>query len=140
MKWRVVWAIGTTIAANFVLQQLAGWLIPPPEPMADPTEYIRLQTLADAAVMFLAVAAGTWVARGRFLAVALGLWAVLIGVVMWVVYRVQIAALPTAPAEFFADFSATNAFMLVSTLAATVLGVAFGRWITTHHEHTPLPR
>jgi len=45
MKWRVVWAIGTTIAANFVLQQLAGWLIPPPEPMADPTEYIRLQTM-----------------------------------------------------------------------------------------------
>ncbi len=140
MQWRVAGAIATTLAVHFALQPLAGWLVPPPEPAADLQEYLRLQTVVGAVVMFCAVATGTWVARGRFLAVALGLWAVLIGVVMGVVYRIQISALPTAPGDFIADFSVANAFMLCSTLAATLLGVAFGRWIAQHHERTRVPR
>lgn len=69
------------------------------------------------------VAAGTFIARGRFLIPALALWVLGAGFVFGYLYRIQLAALPMS----LLDYAAMNLPGLGSSLVATACGLVLGR-------------
>lgn len=73
MNWRIPMAIVGTAAIYTLLQAVVQVLAP--EPATGHPPDLVLPTLITAAIMFVAVAFGAWMAQGRFLVAAL-VWAV----------------------------------------------------------------
>ena len=125
MKGRFAVAVLATVAVYSGASLLASAFTPAPDPSGSADSYFWLLALIGAAVVFLAVSAGSWISRGAFLLPALALWAVLTLPTLWLVYQLQLAAAPVSLGEF----SLRNLPMAGATFAATLAGVAFGRFL-----------
>ena len=128
MKKRLAFAVLIALVVYVAAEQLASALTPSPAPMANPDRYFWLLAGISAVVFFLAAFAGSWVARGRFLILALLLWAIPTAAAMVVGYRLQVPAEPIT----FGAFALRNLPMLSATLAGTLAGVFFGKFIAAH--------
>lgn len=127
MSWRMLAAMVCAAATYAVLQTAAGFLMPEPRSVAGQPPDLTLSTLVIAAIMFIAIALGAWIARGRFMVAALVLWAVPMGLLWWVAYRITLAAKPIGVLAYSLEFAAANTLLLASTLGAVLAGVAVGR-------------
>lgn len=127
MNWRIPLAMVGTAAAYALLQAAAVFLLPEPQPAPGQAPDLLASTAITAAIMFVAVAFGTWIARGRFLLAALALWVVPMGLAGWVAYRITLAAQPIGVAAYTLQYAAANGLLLVATLGAVLAGVAVGR-------------
>ena len=130
MKRRLAFAVLIALAVQVLAQQLASALTPPPAPMASPEGYFWLLSGISAVVFFLSAFAGTWIARGRFLIPALLLWAIPTAAALIFGYRLQL------PAESITlgTFALRNLPMLSATLAGTLAGNFFGRFVAGHKQ------
>lgn len=127
MNWRIPLAMVGTAAAYALLQAAAVFLIPEPRLAPGQAPDFLVSTAITAAVMFVAVAFGSWIARGRFLAAALALWAVPMSLAWWVAYQITLAVKPIGIARYSLDYAAANGLLLAATLGAVLAGVAVGR-------------
>jgi hypothetical protein len=96
--------------------------------MANPDRDSWLLSGMSAVVCLLAAFAGSRVARGRFLILALFLWAIAAAAAMVVGYRLQLRAEPIT----FGAFVLRNLPMLSATLAGTLAGVFSGKFVAGH--------
>ena len=128
MKKRLAFAVLVALAVYVVAEQIASALTPPPAPTTNPDGYFWLLSSISAVVCFLAAFAGSWIARGRFLKLALLLWAIPTAAAMVIGYRLQ---LPAEPINF-GVFALRNLPMLSATLAGTLAGVVLGKFLTGH--------
>ena len=80
-------------------------------------------------VLFLAAAAGAWVARGRFVVPALLVWAVAWAAVSWLLYRLGDGS------QSVGAILAYNAWAIVFSGAAA----AFGAWTAPRLAQAPAP-
>ncbi len=128
MKKRLAFAVLIPLVVYVAAERLASALTPSPAPMLNPDRYFWLLAGISAVVFFLAAFAGSWVARGRFLLLALLLWAIPTAAAMVAGYRLQVPVEPIT----FAAFALRNLPMLSATLAGTLAGVFFGKFVVAH--------
>jgi len=126
MKNRLAFAVLIALVAYVAGGQLASALAP--SPMANPDRYFWLLAGISAVVCFLAALAGSWVARGRFLLPALLLWVIPTAASLIAGYRLQVPAEPIT----FGSLALHNLPMLCATLAGTLAGVFFGKFVAAH--------
>ena len=128
MKKRLAFAVLVALAVYVVAERITSALTPPPAQMADPDGHFWLLSGISGVVCVLAASAGSWIAPGRFLKLALVLWAIPTAAAMVVGYRLQLPAEPIT----FGVFALRNLPMLSATLAGTLAGVVLGKSLAGH--------
>ena len=82
-------------------------------------------TVPSVLAALVAAFAGGWIAQRRFLIPALLVWAVLWGVVVYLLYRIAVPVDPAAPASILQH----NIMAIASSGAATAIGALLGQML-----------
>ena len=122
MSHKRIWlGLASLILAHIILSMITQAILP------ESTASITAQSIV---VQFLAAIVGGFVARERFILVAMGVWAALWAAVLYTLYLI---AVPTGQASILSIIQ-HNVVTLLLSGAATVVGVHLGQALATLRE------